>query len=87
MAFRADLPAGKARNISLNAAVRDAMPIHPEVTVRPHSRLLLRHFLNGVTTLLLVTASLFHDQNGALADDLGDKPRGPNIVLILAEDK
>ena len=66
--------------------VRDAMTIYPQATARPHSRFLLRQLLHGITTLIIVTASLFHDQAAALADEIGDKPRGPNIVLILADD-
>lgn len=62
------------------------MPIQPEATIRPHLRFLRGHFLHGVITLAIVFANLFCRIGPVFAGNLSDKPRRPNIVLILADD-
>jgi arylsulfatase A-like enzyme/nicotinamidase-related amidase len=62
------------------------MPTQPEVTVRPYPRFLLGRLLHGITTLIIVVANLSHCICHAFADNLGEKPCRPNIVLILADD-
>lgn len=62
------------------------MPIQPEATVRPHPRFLLGHLLHRVTTLIIVVANLSHCICHVFADNLGEIPCRPNIVLILADD-
>ncbi len=55
--------------------------------VRPHLRFFLRRLLHGLTTLIIVVANLDHGMRHAFADNLGETPSRPNIVLILAEDE
>ena len=47
---------------------------------------MFRHWLHGLATLILATAVLSRDISHAFADNLGDKPCRPNIVLIVGDD-
>lgn len=63
------------------------MPILLQATVRPHPRFLLGWLLRKIAALILVVAGLSHWIRPAVAENLDDQPRKPNIVVILADDK
>jgi arylsulfatase A len=55
-------------------------------TARSHPAFLQDNSLHIITTLIVIALSLSHSVCHVVAEDLSDKPRRPNIVLILADD-
>ncbi len=62
------------------------MPTEQEVAVIPHLRFLRGHWLQLMTPLIFVAANLQLGVGPVIAAPSDDKPRRPNVVIILADD-
>jgi arylsulfatase A-like enzyme len=62
------------------------MPAQPDRPQTSHPSFLLVGLLHRIATLIFAIAIALHSYCPVFADNLGEKARSPNIVLILADD-